>query len=456
MITPKLIKKSWQGPGGMREVLIQATPIIITQSSDTILMFTDRFLLSGESPIHMAAALSGGLTAFLSLTFFFGLLSQVNALAGQFTGKKSPQEASLAAGQGILLACLFAPFLYLTFPFASTFFEFCGHNGQLLRLETDYYKILVSASIITLLRCVFASYFSGIGKPMIIMKSALVGVLVNIPLTYCLIFGKAGLPQLGIVGAGIATVIASTLVLIILVTCFFRQKLRESHHTHMAVRYNPDIMRALFKLGTPAGFEFALQVSGFNFFILIFTSAGSVAAAAVTITFSWELLSYLPMTGIQIAVVALSAKYIGMGQTQLAERTARNALRLALLYSGSLAIFFLLMAPQLATVFTNGETNNISEMAATMLRIACIYMTFDAIHLVYAGVFKGAGDLIYPTCLTFAIFWGACLLAYIEIKHFDIHPIGIWSTFTGLIVLLGLLYYQRYRKGTWKSKKILN
>ena len=118
------IKKSWYGPGGMREVLTQATPIIVTQSSDTVLMFTDRYLLSGKSPIHMAAALSGGLTAFLSLTFFFGLLSQVNALSGQFTGKKSPREASLAAGQGIILACLFAPMLYATFPFANDFLRF--------------------------------------------------------------------------------------------------------------------------------------------------------------------------------------------------------------------------------------------------------------------------------------------------------------------------------------------
>ena len=239
-------------------------------------------------------------------SFFFGLLSQVNALSGQFTGKKSPREASLAAGQGIILACLFAPMLYATFPFANDFFAFCGHGGELLKLETDYYKILVSASIITLLRCVLASFFSGIGQPMIIMKSALVGVLVNIPLTYCLIFGKAGFPELGIIGAGIATIISSCLVLIILIICFFSHKLRESHHTHMSIRYNANIMRGLFKLGTPAGFEFLLQVSGFNFFILIFTSAGSVAAAAVTITFSWELLSYLPMTGIPVSYTHLT------------------------------------------------------------------------------------------------------------------------------------------------------
>ena len=448
-------KKSWRGPGGIKVVLIQATPIIITQSSDTILMFTDRYLLAGKSPIDMAAALSGGLTSFLTVTLFFGLLSQVNALSGQFTGKKSPVEASLAAGQGIMLACLFAPFLYLTLPFAKDFFSFCGHEGRLLHLETQYFQILVSAHIITLLRCVLASFFSGIGKPMIIMKSALIGVVINIPLTYALIFGKWNLPELGIVGAAWATVISSFIVLCILVYYYFSHHYRESHKTHLSIRYNRDIMRALLKLGLPAGFEFLLQLSGFNFFILIFASAGPTAAAAITITFSWELLSYLPMTGIQIAVIALSAKYIGMGKTELAERTSYNALKIAMLYSGTLAIIFFTFAPELATAFTQGEVNETSQMASTMLRIACIYMTFDAIHLVYAGILKGAGDLIYPTCLTFFIFWGACILAYIEINILELNPIQVWWSFTILIIAIGILYYQRFRTGIWKTKKII-
>ncbi|MDD7984437.1 MATE family efflux transporter [Lentisphaera marina] len=449
-------KRSWRGPGGIKALLIQATPIIITQSSDTILMFTDRYLLAGKSPIDMAAALSGGLTSFLSVTLFFGLLSQVNALCGQFTGKKSHTEAGLAAGQGILLACFFAPFLFLTLPFARDFFAFCGHSGRLLKLETQYYQILVSAHIITLLRCVLASFFSGIGKPMIIMKSALIGVLINIPLTYALIFGKWNLPELGIVGAAWATVISSFIVLCILIYYYFSHTYRDSHKTHLSIRYNRNIMKALLKLGLPAGIEFTLQLSGFNFFILIFASAGPVAAAAITITFSWELLSYLPMTGIQIAVIALSAKYIGMGKTKLAERTSYNALKIAMLYSGTLAIIFFTFAPELAKIFTNGEINETSQMASTMLRIACIYMTFDAIHLVYAGVLKGAGDLIYPTCLTFVIFWGACVLAYIEINILGMHPIDVWSTFTVLIILIGILYYRRFRTGIWKTKKIIH
>ena len=210
------IQRSWQGPGGVREVLIQALPIIITQSIDTILMFTDRYLLAKSSPEEMAAALSGGLTAFLAITLFFGLLSQINALAGQFTGRKAHREAAVSAGQGILLTCVFTPLLLLTLPWARHFFEFCGHEGKLLEFEVTYYKILVAGHILTLLRCVLSSFFSGIGRPAIVMKSAIVGVILNIPCSYALIFGKWGLPELGIAGAAYATVFANFCVLCIL------------------------------------------------------------------------------------------------------------------------------------------------------------------------------------------------------------------------------------------------
>ena len=111
------------------------------------------------------------------------------------------------------------------------------------------------------------------------------------------------------------------------------------------------------------------------------------------------------------------------------------------------------MAPQLSRVFTNGESNEISTMATTMLRIACIYMTFDAIHLVYAGVFKGSGDLIYPTCLTFFAFWGACLLAYVELNYFEIHPVGVWQTFTALIVVFRLTFTFKDTKQVFGGQK---
>ena len=263
------LTRSWQGPGGMREVLLQAVPIIITQSTDTILMFTDRYLLAKSSAHEMSAALSGGLTSFLAVTLFFGLLSQVNALAGQYTGRKEPQQAAASAGQGILLACVFAPLLLLTLPWARHFFEFCGHEGPLLEFEVTYYKILVAGHIITLLRCVFASFFSGIGRPAVVMKSALLGVFVNIPLSYGMIFGKFGLPQLGIAGAAYATVFASFLVLCILIWQYFSHSLRKSHSTHISLRPDWSLMKRLIRFGFPAGIEFMLQLSGFNFFILL-------------------------------------------------------------------------------------------------------------------------------------------------------------------------------------------
>ncbi|MBT7264517.1 MAG: MATE family efflux transporter, partial [Waddliaceae bacterium] len=94
---------------GTRKLLAMALPMIVSQASMTIMMFTDRVFLARIGEQHMSAAMIGGLTVFLAMTFWYGIIGYVNALVAQHYGAKKYKDCSLAVSQGAILAVLAYP-----------------------------------------------------------------------------------------------------------------------------------------------------------------------------------------------------------------------------------------------------------------------------------------------------------------------------------------------------------
>jgi MATE family multidrug resistance protein len=96
-----------------------------------------------------------------------------------------------------------------------------GHDPAQVELERTYFYILMGGSFFTLIKVCLASYFSGIGRTKVVMVSDVLGVLLNIPLTWMLVFGKGRLPELGIAGAAIATAVASVFSIGLFLSYYF-------------------------------------------------------------------------------------------------------------------------------------------------------------------------------------------------------------------------------------------
>ena len=85
-------------------------------------------------------------------------------------------------------------------------------------------------------------------------------------------------------------------------------------------RYDGEVMRKLLRFGYPAGVELFLNLLAFTSMILLFHSHGLATATAVTIVFNWDMVSFVPLLGIQIGVVSLVGRYMGAGRPEIAER----------------------------------------------------------------------------------------------------------------------------------------
>lgn len=443
------------GQGGLREMITLALPMVISQGCETALIFTDRVFLSRLGPVPMNAAMGGGLTAFMMMTFFIGLTGYVTALAAQYLGAGRQNRCALVVSQAALLSVLAAPLILAARPLVHAYFEFMNLPVEQMAQQRIYFDILIYGSILVLLRTSLSSFFSGVGRTRVVMFSAMTAMVVNVAANYVLIFGRLGLPPLGLRGAAYGTLLGSFCGLLVLLATYLGRESRCEYQVLAALRFDRTVMTKLLRYGSPAGVELFLNLLAFTTMIMIFHGHGLVTATAVTIVFNWDLVSFVPLIGIQIGVVSLVGRYMGAGRTDIAERATRSGLKMACTYSLVILILFVALPRQLVAVFEPHQAdaifNQAAPLATSMLRLAAFYVLADAVIVVFSGALRGAGDTFWAMCASVTLHWLLVPVLAVFLNVLMLPPLAAWLALVVFILIFSGVFYLRYRGGKWKS-----
>ena len=445
--------------GSMREMIDIAMPIVVSQACYTVMIFTDRLFLSRLGPHMMNATMGGGLTMFMMTTFFLGLTSYTTALVAQYLGSGNKKNCALAVNQALIVAFLAAPVVIACKPLAHALFEFMGISQEQLVPQKLYFNILLNAAFIVLLSNCFSSFFSGIGKTKTVLLAAATAMTVNICLNYVLIFGKLGMPAMGIRGAAYGTIIGSISALMVFLISYLSKKNRTEYSIFQTRFFSWPIMRKLLVFGSPPGIEMFLNLLAFNCMVLIFHSMGLVAATAATIVFNWDLVAFLPLIGLEIAVTSLVGRYMGAGVPDVAEKSVRSGLRLGMMYSAIILVLFVFVPGFLVDVFKPAGPQEIfvaaRPLAVFMVRMASLYVLVEAVIFVYIGALRGAGDTFWAMCYSVILHWILVPVIFLMLKTYGMSTESGWTALVVIFMLSSSVIYWRYKKGKWKTIKVV-
>ncbi len=445
-------------PPTFRELIALALPMIASQASETMMLFVDRLFLSWFGKVSIAASMSGGLSMFVFSSFFAGIVGYSNAIVAQYYGAKRHGRCVETTTQGIYLSVFFTPLLFLLIPAVHRLFILVGHSPEQVELEFLYFRILMFGAVFVLLRQTLVGFFLGIGKTRVVMVANLTGMFINIPLNYVLIFGKLGFPALGIRGAAIGTIAGSATIFLILLWFYLRHQYYRDYHREARWKFRPDIMRRFLRFGTPAGTELFLNVFAFNLFIQLMHSMGPDVAAAVTITFNYDMVAFIPMIGLGIAVTSLVGRQMGGGNPEGARTATFLALRVGYSYASVMMIIFVFGAPLLVSVFSAGlssEDVELIQLARSMLRLASLYTLADITQLVFAGALRGAGDTKAAMYISVSMHWVLAIAAVIMIRVLEVPPLQMWIFFIVFVIVLGAVIFWRFQTGHWKKISVI-
>jgi len=445
----------YEKAGGIKDLLTIAFPMMISTACDGVMTFTDRLFLARVGSEQMNAAMGGGVTYQMLIFFFVGLTGYSTALVAQYYGAGKWTNSSRAAFQAILVTIAAWPVILIIKPLIVSFFYTMDLPVGQVDYQVQYLNILVWGGFFGLLRQTLSFYFTGIGKTKVVMIATLTAMLVNVVLDYILIFGKLGLPAMGVRGAALATVTGGFAAMVILLIVYFSRFNRVNFNVMKSFHFDWKIMKKLLHFGYPAGLEMLLNFIAFFFMIFMFQSRGESEATATTIMFNWDLVSFIPLLGIEIAVTSLVGRYMGASRPQAAHRTAISAIKIGMIYSLIILALFLSIPEALVRLFHPQIPSAVFEkavpMAMSMIRLASLYVLAQAVAIAMIGTLRGAGDTFYTMMISVLANWTFLPLLYVSFYILDLSvPFG-WLMVVLVYLVFCFFIYRRFKTEKWKK-----
>jgi MATE family multidrug resistance protein len=454
------IRKRWSTAGGYREVLVIAIPLILSTGAWSVQHFVDRMFLSWYSPEAIAATMPAGMMSFAVMSLFLGTASYVSTFIAQYYGAKRFDRIGPALWQGVYIAVLGGLIQISFIPFAETIFRFVGHDPLVQRYEVQYFQILCIGGFPFVASSALSGFFSGRGRPWPVMWVNACATVVNLVLDYALIFGAWGFPEWGIQGAAIATVISGAFSFFVFLALIATKAHAERYNTLKGWRPERELFGRLVRFGFPSGVQFFLEMAGFTIFILLVGRLGINSLAATNIAFNINTLAFMPMIGCGIAVSVLVGQYLGGERPDLAQRSAYSGFHMTFLYMTSIAAAYVLVPDIFVAPFAaQADPKSMAEvchLAVILLRFVALYSIFDTMNIIFASAIKGAGDTRFVMLMILILSAVILVLpAYIAIVILGYGLKIAWGIGTAYVVVLGFVFFLRFRRGKWKTMRVI-
>lgn len=447
------------------ELFRLAAPSVVSMSSFTLMQFVDKWMVSkiGPDPIYVGSQGSGGLAAWVPISFMFGTLAIINTFVSQNLGAGSPRNGPKYAWNAAWLALvgwvLLIPY-GLSLP---AIFAAMGYEQQRIDLACQYGQTMIFGSLLTLLTRAFGQFFYGMHRPSVVMVGVVSGNLVNIALNYVLIFGAFGIPALGLRGAALATLAGTFVEALIPALVFLGPKLNSALATRSQWRPRWSVMKEIFAVGWPAGAMFGSEMVCWGFFMLYLVGGFSkYANTAGFIAQQWMALSFMPAVGISNALASIVGRYIGMKRPDLAAHRAALGIRIAMIYMGTCGILFVIFRYQMIDLFIPAGTPPqerllLLQLGGTFLIATATFQIFDAVAMTISGALRGAGDTHFIGIVTIIASWTIMVGGGLFMMRFfpQLGPLGAWMAAAVYIMVLAIASIWRYRQGKWRSMSVI-
>lgn len=454
--TPKAVV-----PGGYREIMTVAYPLMISMGSFTLMQFVDRMFLAWHSSVSIQAALPAGILSFTFVCGFMALAGYANTFVAQFHGASDPAGCARSTAQGVFIALFSWPVMLALIPLGHLFLRFSGHPPAVFAEEILYFDIMMIGSLSAPLGAAISSFYTGRSRTLVTMAATMASNVVNLGLDYAMIFGRWGFPEMGIRGAAWASVIAGFVMPLILLGLYFWGAERDVYHTRRTFRMDRSLLWRMIRYGAPSGVHLALDIASFSIFVLLTGRMGELALATSNIALSINMLAFLPLIGISIACSTVVGQYQGKRRSDDAERAGWTSFKIGTAYMACIGLTYVVFPEFYLSFFTDrtAEAFALSEILPVgrrLMVIMAIWGLVDSGNLILAGALKGAGDTRFVMIYSVVMAWGLLVPGQaVIVLVLKANIIYAWAWTAFYIALLALGFYLRFRAGYWRDIDML-
>ncbi len=395
----------WDRPFA-RNVLFLALPMVLQELVGASLHIIDGLMVSGLGDAAYSAVTQANRYTFVFQLFLFGISSGSAIFLSQYWGARDIPRMRHAMGLGLSVSLV----LSLLFTAAGLIFPrqivACFlRPGESFELAVSYLKVVAPGYIFTALSYMYAVTLKSAEKTYIPMFAGLAGIATNTLLNYGLIYGKLGLPAMGVEGAALATVISALVTLIIDMGFAYGQHLPAGATLRQLFGWDKAFIGPYIKTVVPVIFNEGLWGLGTTMYSVFYGTMGDMNVAAIGVTNTVGDLLWVTIFGITGATSIMVGKALGMGSKEKAYLCAKRLMAGALAVGLVLGVVMAALRTPMVSIFT-GLSQEARSKAQLLLLLGAFTLwarAFNCVNVV--GVLRSGGDTMFSLLLDAGSLW---------------------------------------------------
>ena len=415
-------------------------PLIGSHLMQMVPGLTDTIMLGWYGVDELAASVLAHSLFFIILIVGSGFAITVMPMVASAAAIDDKTSVRRSVRMGLWISIIYSIFFIPILLFSENLFLILGQEEHLAKSAQTYLRIAGWSIVPGLLIMVLKSFFSALERPNVVLLSLIIGGLVNIVLNYTLIFGNFGMPELGLTGAAIATLVTTILsILILLYFCLFKDEYSSYLIFNNIWRLDIEAFKEVFKLGLPVGITMLAESGLFSATAVMMGWLGTNALAAHGIAIQISGITFMVYLGLANAGTVRVGRAVGRMDNSGLKLASISVIILTIGAVLIVAFTFLSVPKPLLMLFlspSHVDTPSIILIGVPLLAIAAIFQIADGLQVVVLGLLRGLKDTAIPMVITTICYWGVGIpCSYLFGFVFNWGGKGIWF---GLVIGLTL------------------
>lgn len=435
-----------------RAVGILAVPMVLEMAGESVFAICDAFFVAKLGSAALAAV---GLTeSMMELVYALaiGLSMATTALVARRIGEKNPKAAARAAVQAIAIAIsISVVFGVLGMIYSRRILTMMGGSSETVEIGAPYTFVMYGGMIVVLLLFINNAIFRAAGDAAIAMRSLWIANVINLVLDPCLIFGLGPFPELGLLGAAIATTIGRGTAV-----CYQFWSLKNGNRIKISfsdLGIDLNVAWSIIRLSAGGVGQMLISTSSYIGLIRILATFETFVLAGYVIAIRIVIFVILPAWGFSNAAATLVGQNLGAKKPDRAEKAVWITGFWNMLFMAIVSVVFLFFSPAIIGVFTSDPL--IREIGVQSLRIISYGYIFYAWGMVMMQAFNGAGDTTTPTAINFFCFWLFQIpLAWFLALRLGVGPEGVFWAISISYSLSAIVGIVLFRRGKWRNREV--
>lgn len=440
-------------PATLGTLLALAWPVVLARATQSVIGFTDAYMVAPLGEAQLAATTTGALNTFTVIILPLGMALIIQSFAAQLVGRGRAGEARRYAWYGLAIAAVAMAIAAAAIPALPLVLGQLDLEPQVRDEMTAYMQLRLLSVGAAVGMEVLGNWYAGLGNTRVQMVGGLLVMVVNVPLNYLLIEGNLGAPALGVEGAAIASTVASWIGFAALALAF-RRGWGGAPRPAGPLGLRLHELRRVIRFGLPNGINWLVEFGAFIVFInVVIVDLGTSALAAMNVVLSINSVAFMPAFGVASAGAILAGQAIGAGAHDHIGRILRLTLSVTASWMVALGLAYLIAPGALIELFRPDDVPAAALVAtgALMLQISAAWQAFDATAITLSEVLRAAGDTTWPMLARVALAWLVFLpTGIVSVMVLGAGVVGAMLCLVGYLAILAGLLLWRFRSGAWR------